>query len=136
VDGNRLRKLPETVSTGRLDTDVLPHYAGSIAYEAEVTVPKEAYALALDGGDLYTQLYLDGVCLGGQFSGYRYEIPREYKGRTVGLKILQYTSIGPMFGKLDECVRVEGSHPILSRFAPGKYQRNGVSNLRFVKREG
>lgn len=133
-----LRKIPETVSCGRLDENILPQYAGSIIYEADVEMPSEKCSIRFDSSELYTQLYINEELLGGQWKDYCFGIPSEYLGKKAKIKIVQYTTIGPIFGNVSEFEEAKKAHrwvhPWLGSYAPGKYQKIGISDMRFIKK--
>ena len=132
---NRLRSLPKTVSSRHLEADVLPQYAGAIAYETEIDVPLKSCKIGLESADLYTRLYIEGECLGARWNDYIWDIPHTYCGKRVKLKIVQYTTVGPIFGNVRDCVAAEKCHRWLYAYAPGNYHKIGVTNMRFVMKD-
>ncbi|MBQ8567218.1 MAG: hypothetical protein IJ445_06525 [Clostridia bacterium] len=75
---------------------------GAVEFTAELLIPKGALRLELYGTDMLTQVYLNGALLGDRaFAPYEFDIPREAWGKNVELKIVQYSSIAPIFGDVD-----------------------------------
>ena len=137
VDGRTdiLRPLPAEVPVGALDRSVLPQYAGGLTLSCELTVPAAADALRIDCAQQYAELTVNGVCLGGSFSGYEWKLPEGVAGTTAKIEIRQYTSIGPLFGRADDAVAATddtGWAP-LTRWFPGKYESCGIVSVTAVK---
>ena len=133
-DRDVLRALPEKVGIGLLDRDILCQYAGCIAYETMLDIPAEDWMLALGSSGLYTRVIMNGIELGGKLSGYVWEYPSEFRGTSVLLRIEQYTSIGPIFGRAEDVISVgDGKNWALSTWFPRKYQHCGIEWIGFVK---
>ncbi len=128
---NNLRKMPVTVPSGRLNENVLPQYSGAISFETEAEVPDRKCSIRFDSSELYTRLYINGEYLGGKWGTYCWEIPGKYLGERVKFKFVQYTSIGPVFGNIMDFATEK--NPLRPDLAPGRYQKNGVSDVRFVE---
>ena len=83
---------------------------GAVTFTARVMVPAGATALELQGCDLYTEVRLDdrengkAIC-----ASWRFPVSRALQGKTVQLEIIQYGTLGPLFGDvaLTLCPRVE-----------------------------
>ena len=93
-------------------------YFGKIEFFTEVCVPQGAKALEIEGTDLYTSVYVDGKCIGEKvFSPYTYNINTSQWGKSVNLKIVQFSSMGPIFGDIgyhdtnSESVKWKGNPP-------------------------
>ena len=75
---------------------------GSVELLASIAVPKGAKSLEISGTELVTEAFVDGEPLGVRaFSPYAFSIPSHLWGKEVSLKIVQYSSIAPMFGDVD-----------------------------------
>lgn len=122
-----LRKLPKVVHTGAL-SDTIPQFAGMITLEQMLTIPSQPCALCFDGSELYNRVYANGVFIGGQYRGYRYEIPRPLLGQEVLIRIEQFTTLGPLFGRKEDVVGEKKG-----KWFPGKYERCGIADIRFVR---
>ena len=76
---------------------------------------------------LYTRVYLDKTCLGGRLRDFIWDIPSCFYGKTVRLKIEQFTSAGPLFCRADDVI-CEGDGEKwtdIKKLFPGKYQKCG-----------
>ncbi|MBQ8859069.1 MAG: hypothetical protein IJ012_04690 [Clostridia bacterium] len=92
----RLRPRKRTFVSGERFSDY-----GAVEFTADVTLPRDTRAIELRGTNLYTCLYADDVLLGeGIAPPYLYPVREELQGRTVRLRILQYSSMAPMFGNV------------------------------------
>lgn len=133
-----LYPLPGRVPFGRLDeggSAVLPQYAGKVTLEAAVDIPAEAEALLLDVCGLYTRVSLNGVPLGGCLRDFVYPIPPVFRGGNAVVRIEEFTSIAPVFGRREDVVAKgdgEAWTP-LERWFPYLYEAVGVKDMRFVK---
>ena len=98
-------------------------------------IPDEDLMLALGSSGLYTRVILNGIDLGGKLSEYVWEYPAELRGTSVLLRIEQYTSIGPIFGRAEDVISVGDGEKwtSLSTWFPRKYQRCGIEWIGFVK---
>ena len=68
---------------------------------ARVKIPTDAEKILLEGSCLFTKVYLDDILLGEKIATpYEFEIPKEQKGGEHILKIVQYSSMGGIFGDL------------------------------------
>lgn len=75
---------------------------GKTELSQKVFVPEEARFLELKGTTLYTCVSINGKMVGEKIcSPYIYEIDREFCGKLVDLKIVQYSSLGPVFGDVE-----------------------------------
>lgn len=75
---------------------------GKVEFTAELSVPDCACGIELKGTDLYTRIDINGLMLGEKICApYLYELDPAYKGKTVTVKITQYSSIAPIFGDTD-----------------------------------
>ena len=75
---------------------------GRIELTGKVLVPDGARQLELYGTELYTTVYADGVLLGERIaSPYVFEIDSSLWNKTVDLKIVQCSSMAPIFGDVD-----------------------------------
>jgi len=75
---------------------------GKVEYAAIVVIPEGAKALALIGTTLYTRVSIDDRPVGERiYSPYVFDIDKELQGRTVTLKIEQFSGLGPIFGDTD-----------------------------------
>ncbi len=130
-----LRALPATVSVGRLDGNTLPQFAGRITYEAMLDIPDGELKLALGSSGLYTRVYLNGLPLGGRLNGFVWSIPAHLRGTEALLRIEQYTTIGPAFGRAEDAIaRGDGENwTSLDSWFPRRYERCGIESVRFVK---
>ncbi len=131
-----LRPLPATVPVGALSDSVLPQYAGGLTLTCDVAVPAGADALRIDCAQQYAELIVNGVDLGGSFSGYEWTLPAGAAGTTAHIELRLYTSIAPIFGRAADVVAAAdntGWAP-LTRWFPGKYERCGVLSVTAVKR--
>ncbi|MBQ8509735.1 MAG: hypothetical protein IJ493_07505 [Clostridia bacterium] len=133
-----LYTLPETVGVGRLNDGILPQYAGKITLETSLELPDVPSALELASSELYTRVYINGVSLGGQLGGFRWEIPARWLGAAVTLRIEQFTSIGPIFGRSGDVIaKSDGERwASLHDWFPGKYQKCGVESMKLTISNG
>ena len=75
---------------------------GKIEFLARVRVPQGAKAIELLGTKLYTILYLEGNLTGEKITApYIFNIEKELWGKEIEVKIVQFSSIGPIFGDVD-----------------------------------
>lgn len=72
---------------------------GGVEFTQKVYIPKEARSLEIKGTTLYTCVYINDKLMGKRIhSPYIYEIDSELCGKDAELKIVQYSSLGPVFG--------------------------------------
>ena len=72
---------------------------GKIELLTTITIPQGAKFIELEGTQLYTLAYCDNILLGEKIaSPYIFEIDKDLWGKSVELKIVQYTSMGNIFG--------------------------------------
>lgn len=72
---------------------------GVVELEAEATVPESATAIRLFGTSLYTEVFIDGETIGERiYSPYVYPIEESFRGKRIKLRIVQRSSIAPIFG--------------------------------------
>jgi len=75
---------------------------GKIEFSTRINVPQGAVGIELLGTKLYTRLYLDGILSGKKIAApYIFDVEKELRGREVELKIVQFSSIGPIFGDVE-----------------------------------
>ena len=75
---------------------------GKLEFTAKITLPKGATQIELSDTELYTQVYINGELLGERsFAPYKYDVPKNLDSDEVELKIVQYSSIAPIFGDVD-----------------------------------
>lgn len=130
-----LRTLPTSVPIGRLDSNTLPQFAGCITFETMLEIPAEPLKLALGTSGLYTRVYMNGLPLGGKISGFVWDIPAHVRGSSVLMRIEQYTTIAPVFGRAADVIARGDSEKwtSLDNLFPRKYERCGIEFVRFVK---
>ena len=72
---------------------------GEIELSTEIKIPESATQIELLGTTLFTKVYLDGEIIGEcACAPYEYEFQKELCGKATSLKIVQYSSIAPIFG--------------------------------------
>lgn len=75
---------------------------GKIEFSSRVFVPIYSNAIEICGTDLLTEVYIDGINIGQKaFSPYTYELSSDMTDKMVEIKIIQYSSIAPIFGDVD-----------------------------------
>ena len=75
---------------------------GKIEFLARVRVPQGVTGIELLGTKLYTVLYLENSLSGEKITTpYIFGIEKELWGKEIELKIVQFSSIGPIFGDVD-----------------------------------
>ena len=95
--GVRLTKRKKAYNVGEKIADF-----GKIEFLARVRVPQGAVGIELLGTKLYTMLYLDEYPSGEKITApYIFNIRKELWGKEIELKIVQFSSIGPIFGDVD-----------------------------------
>ncbi|MBR4961360.1 MAG: hypothetical protein IKY52_10720 [Clostridia bacterium] len=123
-----LYALPETAVVGLLSRNILPQYAGRITMETVLEIPAEADRLALSCCDLYTRVYVGGIRLDKEPGWDRWRIPEIFRGRKLALRIEQYTSIAPIFGRFEDIHPEPGSY---SGWFPRQYEKCGIEEISF-----
>jgi len=84
------------IKTGELLSDF-----GKIEFSTDILIAEGAKAIELVGTNLYTSLFVNDILLGEKIcSPYVYEIDKTLWNKTVNLKIVQHSSIAPIFGDL------------------------------------
>ena len=72
---------------------------GTVELTTSITVPKGAVALELCGADMYTCVYANGEPLGEQIvAPFTFPIDQKLWGKEVTLKIVQHSTLSPIFG--------------------------------------
>lgn len=90
----RLSERKKSFMPGKLFSDF-----GKVEFTAEVEIPKGVEALELTGTKLYTCVFIDDQLAGEKIhSPYVYTLDKKMQGKKVVLKIVQFSSIGPIFG--------------------------------------
>ena len=78
---------------------------GVVELKGVVDIPKEAIGMKIEGTVLFTKVYINGILIDEKIvAPYLYDVSR-FKGERVDLKIVQYSSMAPMFGDSDKFVR-------------------------------
>ena len=89
-----LKKQEEKYTVG----DKLQAY-GEVELSATLTVPQNACALEICGAEHLTRVYIDGELLGEKIiSPFVFALTKAMCGKKAELKIVQYTSMAPIFG--------------------------------------
>lgn len=102
---------------------------GIIKLEAAVDVPTDANAIKIEGTQLFTQVYINGVFADEKITApYVFDVSK-YKGTTINLSIVQYSSMAPMFGDSDSFVR-HGS--LVSKKIKDRSVLFGIDDIYFV----
>lgn len=97
VCGVRLTERNRTYKAGDKINDF-----GEVEFLARVKVPQGVTGIRLSGTKLYTALYLEGTLSGENIAApYQFPVDKALWGKDVELKIVQCSSIGPMFGDVD-----------------------------------
>ncbi|MBR5308689.1 MAG: hypothetical protein IKU43_07945 [Clostridia bacterium] len=106
---------------------------GRVEFIGEITVPDECSALLLDGTELLTEVYINGRLIDSKcFKPFIYSLCDEFRGTKVTLRIVQYSSIGPIFG--DDEYYGKNSEAILWKNAPCITKTEfGFDSIEFIK---
>ncbi|MBQ8546014.1 MAG: hypothetical protein IJ437_03625 [Clostridia bacterium] len=95
--GVELSKRKKTYQAGEKFNDF-----GKVEFSARIKVPQGVKGVELSGTKLYTLLYLGDELLGEKITApYIFNIENELYGKEIELKIVQFSSIGPIFGDVD-----------------------------------
>ena len=95
--GVNLAKRKETYNIGEKFGDF-----GKIEFLTRIRVPQGTVGIELLGTKLYTMLYLEGNLSGEKITApYIFSVGKELWGKEIELKIVQFSSIGPIFGDVD-----------------------------------
>ena len=94
VCGLVLEKRKTSVKTGETFADF-----GVVEFTAKVKVPENVNSIEIEGTDLYTSLYINNKLVGEKIC-YPYMFDVENNNETVELKIVQHSSMAPIFGDL------------------------------------
>ena len=74
---------------------------GKVELTEKIHIPMNAIQIELSGTPLFTKLYINDTLLGERaFSPYIFDIPTDMQGKDLDLKIVQYSSIAPIFGDI------------------------------------
>lgn len=72
---------------------------GVVEFISTVKIPEGAKSIKLTGTNLYTKIYIDDLLVGEKIcSPYVFDIGKEYWNKEVKIKIVQHSSLGPIFG--------------------------------------
>lgn len=105
-------------------------FAGKLTYEFEMTPDKGVYILDVDGFELCMKVYADGLLLGTQIAHpYRFELPESDGVSPMRIKIEQFTTIGPIFGKRDDVLKDIPKGRTVYRYFPGEYHNCGIKRI-------
>ena len=75
---------------------------GKIELCANVTVPMDACGIELTGTELYTEIYINNSLTGNAICPpYNFALDKSLKGKVITIKIVQYSSLSPIFGNVD-----------------------------------
>jgi hypothetical protein len=75
---------------------------GAVTLECSINIPLGTTELELCGTELLTEVYIDGKYCGTKaFAPFTFHIDSSYKGKQVKIKIVQYSSMAPIFGDVD-----------------------------------
>jgi len=113
ICGIILKKRNENINSGDTFADF-----GAVEFTANVEVPQNAKAVEIKGTDLYTSLYVNDQLVGEKICyPYIFDVDESVVGKTVTIKIVQHSSIAPVFGDLkyfDEVLvnRENGTHSV------------------------
>ena len=95
--GVKLTKRKRAYNVGEKIADF-----GKIEFLARVRVPQGVTGIELLGTKLYTVLYFEGELSGEKITTpYIFNVEKELWGKEIELKIVQFSSIGPIFGDVD-----------------------------------
>lgn len=95
--GVKLTKRKRAYNVGEKIADF-----GKIEFLARVRVPQGVTGIELLGTKLYTVLYFEGELSGEKITTpYIFNVEKELWGKKIELKIVQFSSIGPIFGDVD-----------------------------------
>ncbi|MBQ4510020.1 MAG: hypothetical protein II984_04790 [Clostridia bacterium] len=93
----RLRKRKKEYKCGERILDF-----GKIEFSANTYIPAMCNAIEICGTDLLTEVYIDGALIDKKaFSPYVYDLKCNFQDKSVKIKIVQYSSIAPIFGDVD-----------------------------------
>lgn len=130
-----LRLLPGTIGIGSLD-DTLPQFGGKITYSADLEMPGGDMYLSLDTCGLYTRVFVNGLYIEGKmWKPYVWKIPNQYCNSKIKLRIEQYTSIAPIFGRADDVAKHSvNAHkwPGVYNWFPKKYKESGIKDIKIT----
>ena len=75
---------------------------GKVELSSKIQIADNAKAIEFEGATLYTELYFDDTAVGEKiYPPFVFEIPDEYRGKDVTMKLVQYSSLGPIFGDVE-----------------------------------
>ncbi len=113
ICGMILKKRKKYANTGEEFVDF-----GTVEFTAKVAVPENAKAIEIEGTDLFTSMYINGNLIGEKICyPYFFDLDSTLCNKTVDIKIVQHSSIAPIFGDLkyyDEVLinRESGTHSV------------------------
>ena len=91
---------------------------GVVEFTAKVDVPDNVKAIEINGAELYTSLYINNQLIGEKICyPYIFDVDSSIWNKEVDIKIVQHSSIAPVFGDLkyyDEVLinREGGTHAV------------------------
>ena len=75
---------------------------GVVEFECSVDIPSSSTKFEVVGADMLTECYVENISCGMKaFTPYIFDIDKKYQGKSVNLKIVQYSSLAPIFGDVD-----------------------------------
>jgi hypothetical protein len=95
----------------RCNGNGISEYAGAINQSGTVKIPANAIGISLECDGLDTELLINGESLGKRlYEPFFWNIPEEFRGKSVEVRIRRLTSIGPMFGNVTRFKNTFKSH--------------------------
>ena len=108
-----LDKRKSTVNPGEPFADF-----GVVEFVAQMQVPENAKAVEIEGTDLYTSIYINDQLVDEKMCyPFVFDVTDSMGGKTVDIKIVQHSTMAPMFGDLQYFDRVlinreNGTHSV------------------------
>lgn len=123
-----------SVHTGDNISDRLGGFSGKLTYEFDIVPDKESRFIEIDGFELCLKVYADGLCLGTRICApYRFALPQSNGQTSLHIRIEQYTTIGPVFGKRDDVLGDIPHGRVLYQYFPGRYSNIGIRSITLLR---
>ena len=75
---------------------------GVVELECSIDIPTNATKIEVVGTNMLTECYIENTSCGKKaFTPYIFDIDNQHQGKSVNLKIVQYSSLAPIFGNVD-----------------------------------